>query len=810
VTFEKKYVSSKTAKTFKTIDIMTQLEIEIQIIEAQIRTLNGILQPLDANNPAVQSIQQQIDEYTAQLQEKRQLLASQQQETIYEHLSRIVPYSTALKSCIEETVDKLLVKNISNATDPGLLLGKIQCGKTRAFVGVMGLAFDRGIDVCVVLTKSDDGLVEQTLARMKYEFRYYLTNVNMNRAIIEVHKTDKDMPFSLDQINKRKNIFVTHKNATRLKYLIQLFKNTDFKNKNVLIIDDEADFVSRAFYSRNNDIEAGKIALLIDEVAQIPKFCRYLQVTATPYSLFLQPDHTVQVNNGSVEPFRPRFVSLVPIHENYVGGKQYFILSQNSASMYSYLKHIVSDECIEKLLDENKHARVYNNAQSTVVYEDLRKALMSYFVASAIRQLQEEKLKQQFYNSCFFMHISTATKDHRFEKLVVDNILNAWNDEVTKNNGKALYPLFKDAYEDMQASNIAGNSLGEINIFMPTINDVWNRILDIFKDGAYIVQIVNSKNKTLLGNDGQLKLTSPLNIFIGGFKLDRGITIEHMLGFMYGRNPQEKQTDAVLQHHRMYGNRSKEDMAVTRLHTTQRLYDVMEWIDNMDHQLRKIFIKAMQNPGAPMPMIAIQYDRQLGIRPCATNKLLISDLESFDSFKRFTTSGFQTGSPTKIKPIIDGIDNFLMNEPGYSVGTPFLIPKDHAYQIIKNIRSTYIYNRPIDNNAGLEWDEDIMIAAIEKYAPQDGMIWCYVKTNRNLRRVRKNGNFVDAPEDGNKDTPIAKQYTSGNPSRPFFMLFRENGDEIYEFNVNKGWRGTPFYWPSLRLPQNVETCIFCK
>ena len=789
---------------------MTQLEIDIQKLEASLETLNKTIKMLGANVPT--AIQQQKTDLENELAQKRLQLNAQKKETIYEHLSRIVGYRKELKACIEETVDKLLVTNISNASDPGLLLGKIQCGKTRAFVGVMGLAFDKGIDVCVVLTKSDDGLVEQTTARMEYEFRDYLSAVYMGQTVIGVHKTDKGMQFSPTQINNQKNIFITYKNTTRLQYLIRLFTTTAFKDKKVLIIDDEADFVSRAFYQKNSNINAGKIALLIDRFAQIPTFCRYLQVTATPYSLFLQPDHTVQVNNGSVEPFRPRFVTLVPIHENYIGGKHYFIKSQNSASMYSYLKHIVKEECMERLLDKNKHAKVYKNAQSTPVYEDLRKALMSYFVASAIRQIQEETLKQQRYNSSFFMHISTATKDHRFEKLVVDNILNAWTNEVSANKGQGLLADFDIAYTDMQASNSAGNQLGEINIFMPSHDEVWNRFLRIFEDGAYIVQIVNSETKgDLLGKDGQLKLKSPLNIFIGGFKLDRGITIDHMLGFMYGRNPQVKQTDAVLQHHRMYGNRSKEDMAVTRLHTTQSLYNIMEWIDNMDHQLRETFIKAMKNPSAPMPMVAIKYDSKLGIKPCGNNRLLISDLESFDSFKRFVPSGFQTASPTKIKPIIDGIDNLLKNEKGYCVGTPFLIRKEHVYQILKNIRSTYIYNRPIDNNAGMEWDEDVMIAAIEKYAPQDGMIWCYVKTNRNMSRIRRqNGNFVDAPEDGNTDTPIAQRYTLVSPARPFLMLFRENGLEDIVSGVNIGWRNAPFYWPSLRLPQNIESCVFCK
>ena len=75
---------------------MTLLEIDIQTIEAQIKALSDTLQIVGSNTPAGQTIQQQIDGYTVQLQAKKQLLASQQQETVYEHLSRIVPYSPEL------------------------------------------------------------------------------------------------------------------------------------------------------------------------------------------------------------------------------------------------------------------------------------------------------------------------------------------------------------------------------------------------------------------------------------------------------------------------------------------------------------------------------------------------------------------------------------------------------------------------------------------------------------------------------------------------------------------------------------------
>lgn len=780
---------------------MTQLEIEINALEASLKTLDDMTALLGGDVPP--AITNKRDSIVAELTQKRHQLAAQSQETLYEHLARTVGYSQELDSCIKSTVDQLLDNTVSNASDPGLLLGKIQSGKTRAFVGAMALAMDRGIDACVVLTKPDDGLVEQTFQRMCWEYRDYINNPSLSLNFeIGVYKVEQNMSFSPAQINDQKNIFVVHKNTTRLGYLLDLM-NVYYKDKKVMIVDDEADFVSRAFYTSNNNVEAGEVALAIDRVIAAPKYCRYLQVTATPYSLFLQPDHTMTVKNGTVSPFRPRFTVLVPLHANYVGGKQYFIDSQDSTSMYASLFHSIDSECFEHMVVSTSDKRVYGKSLTTPKFATLRDALMSYIVASAIRQIQEEQINKQKYKSSFFMHISTQTTDHKHEEMIVDGILTGWKNDIDNAGAAMVRPIFDKAYLDMADSNKAGNLKREINIFMPSAADVWDRVLSIFSQGQYGVQIVNAttSKRGLLGDDGQLKLANPLNIFIGGFKLDRGITIEHMLGFMYGRSPQNKQADAVLQHHRMYGNRSKEDMAVTRLHTTLKLWKTMEWIDNMDHQLRKIFIEAMKNPSAPLPLIAIQYSKEHGVKPCNKNHLLISDLDSFDAFKRITTFGFQTDCASKVKPVIDGIDNLLSNEPGYQEKVPFLIDKNHVYQILKNIRQTFIYNRPIDHNAHLDWNEDEMIAAIEKYVGKDGKLWCYVVKNRDMSRIRQNGNFVDAPEDGNTDTPIAKATAT---DRPFLMLFKQKG------RAAQGWRDAEFYWPSLRLPLNVKSCMYCK
>ena len=68
--------------------------------------------------------------------------------------------SSDLQSCMEKTVINLLDKD-TNIEPPGMLLGKIQSGKTRAYIGIIALAFDNGYDMCIVLQKGTKVLTEQ-------------------------------------------------------------------------------------------------------------------------------------------------------------------------------------------------------------------------------------------------------------------------------------------------------------------------------------------------------------------------------------------------------------------------------------------------------------------------------------------------------------------------------------------------------------------------------------------------------------------------------------------------------------------------
>src|SRR5258705_10008064 len=85
------------------------------------------------------------------------------------------PYSPELRSTISQTMEKLLDQSTTE-DKPGMLLGKIQSGKTKTFLGLMALAFDNEFDIAVVFTKGTVALAKQTLDRINKEFSEFIDN----------------------------------------------------------------------------------------------------------------------------------------------------------------------------------------------------------------------------------------------------------------------------------------------------------------------------------------------------------------------------------------------------------------------------------------------------------------------------------------------------------------------------------------------------------------------------------------------------------------------------------------------------------
>jgi len=98
------------------------------------------------------------------------------------------------------------------------------------------------------------------------------------------------------------------------------------------------------------------------------------------------------------------------------------------------------------------------------------------------------------------------------------------------------------------------------------------------------VKLVNGQTEE------DVAVESPYNLFVGGNKLGRGVTIKNLLVSYYGRHPKRPQADTVLQHARMYGYR-REDIGLLRLFLPHELNLVFKAINKMERGLRDLIAR---------------------------------------------------------------------------------------------------------------------------------------------------------------------------------------------------------------------------
>ena len=779
----------------------------------------NILRDLNINSEEVNETLRQLE---VQLEQLRQAEATTP-TPIYDTLVANYPYGDMpddKKNCIEETVSELL-ENDEHANEPGLLLGKIQCGKTDTFEDIIGLAFDRGIDIAIILTKGTKALARQTIQRLNKDYRFFMQNDQIGHITINIYDImavwNKMRPAT---INNCKTVLVCKKEATNMQHLIDMFQTICplLRDKQVLIVDDEADFASRNYRNTrhtgqngiNNDmdIEMARISQKIDDFRGIPTYCRYLQVTATPYCLYLQPEGELNINNQTIKPFRPRFTSIVPTHSAYIGGEQYFEESKNPDSMYSLLFHQLDQKCIDILRKRDRRRLTPKNKYG------LTYAITSYLIATAIRRIQE-RTNRIDYKTSALIHVEITRKKHDWQAEIIsgliDDLKNVICHDATSDGSNLINSAIDSCYDDFKLSNQKGRKEGLIAVEFPTKDDVINEIKTIFNDENYVVQIVNSDNdvNNLLDQDtGELRLTTAANIFIGGAILDRGITIKHMLCFLYGRNPRVMQQDTVMQHARMYGARSKEDMAVTRLHTTAAIYRALVRMNELDNQLREWFLAG--NNENDENAVFVGYDQN--IRPCAPQRIKASNALILKPQRRIVPAGFWTGNNRQIHEKIEEIDTLIANAPHFNQKDDngfFEMDFDRAKQILSLIEETFVYEDN-DNIHNLERKNDIkeMLCAMTYCCSKsDNKIFILQRTDRDMKRLRIDGGYIDAPDDGNNDTRPSRQKAINSP---VLMLIKQNGRKSID-NVtreNRGWNGTPFYWPVLMTQRNIAPVLF--
>ncbi len=697
--------------------------------------------------------------------------------------------------CAEETVGELL-STATTSEHPGILLGKVQSGKTRTFISILALAFDNGFDIAVVLSKNSKALIEQTAKRLNSEFEVFIDDGELEIYDI-MHAPALFGAFELDS----KLIFVAKKQDDNLRRLIDLFGNNPaMAGKRTIIVDDEADNASIGYSKKAGLIEARKIASQVSELRSAIKATSFLQVTATPYSLYLQPTEVEVANVLVFKPTRPAFTKLVPVPPEYVGGETYFGESARSAqdTIESLIHHTVDHQEFDRLKRSDGRSFKLDDVLIAPQIEGYRTAIVNFIVGGCIQRINGTKAgaKPKKLRYSFLLHSEAAKEAHEWQETLTRKIAGKLK-AAAETSDPLFITLITKAYEDLSRSLLLANQL------VPSLVEVAVCATEALVGEHITIVKVNSDDDVAaqLDSTGQLKLRSPLNIFLGGQVLDRGVTLANLIGFYYGRRPNKYQQDTVLQHSRMYGYR-RPDLAVTRFYTSRAIRHAMSQMEEFDASLR-----AAIEAGGDRAVQFIRKAADGSIVPCSPNKILVSTTQTLRPHKRIVPIGFQTGHRTGangIGKIVETIDARVVKLCGFDAKQPVLVPLATALELLTQIEPTMHF--PEDDAPPFDWDG--ARAALAHLSQQHAnpaergkvLLWAaYDRNSARLASESSHATYIETPDSEKTEGQLAKTYATDHP---ILFLLRQNGAE------EKGWRGTPFYWPVVRAQARTPTAIY--
>lgn len=604
----------------------------------------------------------------------------------------------------------------------GLLYGLIQSGKTSIITVAAAMSVDNGFQCIVVLTSDIDVLYNQTLERV----RKALPGLNV------LGKNDwRDVQRFERQLRTQPFVIVCSKNGRKLSGLLETFKTAGARGLSAMIIDDEADQASLNTYTSKRGEQVSKINEVITEFRKFFRVNTYLQVTATPQALFLQrPDGF----------YRPSFTVLSEPGLGYVGGEAFF---GPESKLLRYVN-----------LDEVEQLRITHQPVPTgTVPLGLRRALYSFLVAAASKKIQNPT-----ENYAFLCHVSVNTADHNH----IVNLLDRFKEEtlniIRVPSSKQYVKLIRDLKKEY-------GDLSDTQSGLPLFDQILERI-KFYLHGANI-KLVNA-----LSNE-EIKLDSVYNIFVGGNKLGRGVTIKNLLVSYYGRNPKRPNADTVLQHARMYGYR-KDEIGVTRLFLPETLAERFRLIHQMESALRDLVSK---HPKGKFEGIYIS-------SPLRATRPNVLDPNSIGMY--VAGGSYNPSYPLRTKSMqknTDWLDSKLADFDGLSGAEEVTV--DFLIELLEKCVPDLRY--------GIEmWDQKTLKAALEKLKSLKGnKAYLVVRRNRDLREPRRETQGI-----------LSGGEESLAPNRDAPSLF------IYRQNEIPGKEEITIWWPQLRFPEGNYVMAF--
>ncbi len=566
----------------------------------------------------------------------------------------------------------------------GLIYGLIQSGKTGVLTVTGALGADEGYRTILILTSDNIPLYEQTLGRAREAFP----------GMDILGKADiKDWRSFAQRIKVGVCAIIMTKNAGHLGTLIENFKKGNVKGLSCLIIDDVADQASLNTRAKKDD---GTYSAINDKILELRGFFdknSYLQVTATPQALFLQP---------TGHEFRPRFTVLSHPGSGYVGGDDFF--GEGS----TLVREFPIDDIGALTSGSQPSAR-------GSIPTSLLKALDTFMIGATYK-----RVKAANQNCAFLCHVSTRKDDHKH----IEGLLRKYKSDLAKGARARTPTLIKrlnTAYEDLSKTHpgLAGIGFDELV-----------EAIEFYSAGV-VVKLVNGET------DEDVAVHSPYNLFVGGNKLGRGVTIKNLLVSYYGRNPKKPQADTVLQHARMYGYR-RADIGLLRLFLPKELHVGFKAIHKMERGLRDLIAQA---PGEEFRGVYVEGS----LNPTRANVLVPGAVGVY--------TGGSTYNPAQVmRDATSEAATKRLNKLLESIGN-----KEYVQMPLYELRRLVELTVPDPTASERVWDPIAVAESVSQFATlrKQTQGYVYVDRDRGLKEARREtqgiltgGEADQVPDDG--------------------------------------------------------------
>lgn len=391
----------------------------------------------------------------------------------------------------------------------GIVIGKVQSGKTSNFIALTALAFDNGYTHVIVFGGTKNILVSQNGDRIKEYF-------SATSKVVVLNTTDHK-----SQINERcisqfirsgkKVIIVALKSSGQITYIKDNVFKGELKESPTLIIDDEGDEASL-----NTLVNKGKKSSTYKAIEDLkntlPIHC-FVSVTATPQANLLI---------DTVDILSPDFGVLVDPGKGYCGLDVF-----HSPENPKYVIPIPDTET--SLLDEGVPTSFYD-------------ALSLFFVACGIF---DARGRQEDDKLSMLVHPSQKKVDHVLVKDKIVRIVESWVQLSQNKQDIAYAPLgdrLKKAYDKYLA-----DGTNEV----PDFEVVEQKAIDAIQTCG--IHIVNGDSVPNGADDFY-----DFNIYVGGAMLGRGLTLKGLaITYIIRTAKGVSNVDTVQQRARWFGYKTK-------------------------------------------------------------------------------------------------------------------------------------------------------------------------------------------------------------------------------------------------------------